>query len=47
MRRLSTVAAEKSLIEADISRKRGGEVIDKIAANIILQNFLDFLNSNS
>ena len=45
--RLSTVAAEKSLIEADISRKKRGEVIDKIAANIILQNFLDFLNTNS
>lgn len=44
--RLSTVAAEKSLIEADISRKKRGEVIDKIAANIILQSFLDFLNSN-
>lgn len=44
--RLSTIAAEKSLIEADISRKKRGEVIDKIAANIILQSFLDFLNSN-
>ena len=45
--RLSTVAAEKSLIEADISRKKRGKVIDKIAANLILQSFLDFLNSNS
>ena len=45
--RLSTVAAEKSLIEADISRKKRSKVIDKIAANIILQSFLDFLNSNS
>ena len=44
--RLSTIAAEKSLIEADISRKKRGEVIDKIAANIILQSFLNFLNSN-
>ena len=44
--RLSTVAAEKSLIEADISRKKRSKVIDKIAANIILQSFLDFLNSN-
>lgn len=44
--RLSTIAAEKSLIEADISRKKRSEVIDKIAANIILQSFLDFLNSN-
>ena len=45
--RLSTVAAEKSLIEADISRKKRSKVIDKIAANLILQSFLDFLNSNS
>jgi putative Holliday junction resolvase len=44
--RLSTIAAEKSLIEADISRKKRSKVIDKIAANIILQSFLDFLNSN-
>ena len=44
--RLSTVAAEKSLIEADISRKKRSKVIDKIAANLILQSFLDFLNSN-
>ena len=44
---ISTVAAEKSLIEADISRKKRGKVIDKIAANLILQSFLDFLNSNS
>ena len=45
--RLSTVAAERSLIEADISRKKRTKVIDKIAATIILQGLLDFLKSNS
>jgi len=45
--RLSTVAAERSLIEADISRKKRIKVIDKIAATIILQGLLDFLKSNS
>lgn len=40
--RLSTVAAEKTLIEADISRKKRKKVIDKMAAVFILQNYLDF-----
>jgi len=39
--RLSTVAAEKSLIEADISRRKRKKVIDKMAAVHILQGFLD------
>lgn len=39
--RLSTAAAERTLIEADASRKRRGEVIDKLAATIILQTALD------
>ncbi|MCG0276401.1 MAG: Holliday junction resolvase RuvX [Thermosediminibacteraceae bacterium] len=39
--RLSTVAAEKVLIDADISRKKRKKVIDKLAAVVILQNFLD------
>lgn len=39
--RLTTVAAERTLIDADISRKRRKSVIDKVAAVIILQNFLD------
>jgi len=43
--RLSTVSAERSLLEADISRKKRQQVIDKIAASIILQNFLDYLNA--
>jgi putative Holliday junction resolvase len=39
--RLSTAAAERMLIEADASRRRRAEVIDKIAATIILQTALD------
>ena len=39
--RLTTVMAEKVLIEADLSRKRRKEVIDKQAAVLILQSYLD------
>lgn len=39
--RLSTVAAEKSLISADVSRKKRKQVIDKMAAVYILQGYLD------
>ena len=39
--RLTTVAAEKLLIEADVSRKKRKKVIDKMAAVNILQGFLD------
>lgn len=39
--RLSTAAAERTLLEADTSRKRRAEVIDKLAATIILQGALD------
>jgi putative holliday junction resolvase len=39
--RLSTVAAERALIEADASRKRRKEVIDAVAASYILQGALD------
>jgi putative Holliday junction resolvase len=39
--RLSTVAAERSLLEADASRRRRAIVIDKVAATIILQGALD------
>jgi putative Holliday junction resolvase len=41
--RLSTVAAERALLEADASRKRRAEVIDRVAAGYILQGFLDRL----
>lgn len=39
--RLSTVAAEKSLLEADLSRARRKKVIDGVAASLILQSYLD------
>ena len=39
--RLSTVAAERALLEADTSRKRRKEVIDQVAAGFILQGALD------
>ncbi|MEX0317566.1 MAG: Holliday junction resolvase RuvX [Ruegeria sp.] len=39
--RLSTVAAEKALLEADTTRKRRGQVIDHVAAGYILQGALD------
>ena len=42
--RLSTVAAEKSLIAADVNRKKRKKVIDKMAAVHILQGFLDGFN---
>lgn len=41
--RLSTVAAERALLEADATRKRRAEVIDNIAASYILQGVLDRL----
>ena len=39
--RLSTVAATKNLIAADVSRKKRKKVIDKMAAVYILQGYLD------
>ncbi|SDY09732.1 Holliday junction resolvase RuvX [Citreimonas salinaria] len=41
--RLSTVAAERALLEADTSRRRRAEVIDHVAAAYILQGALDRL----
>ncbi|KAB7709208.1 Holliday junction resolvase RuvX [Bacillus aerolatus] len=39
--RLTTMAAERVLLEADVSRKKRKKVIDKMAAIMILQGFLD------
>ena len=39
--RLSTVEASRTLLEADLSRKKRKGVIDKLAAVIILQGYLD------
>ena len=41
--RLSSVAAERALLEADTSRKRRAELIDHVAASYILQGALDRL----
>ena len=40
--RLTTVAAHNAMLEADISRKKRYDVVDKVAAVIILQNYLDY-----
>jgi putative Holliday junction resolvase len=42
--RLSTMAAERMLIAADVSRKKRKQVIDKMAAVMILQSYLDSKN---
>ena len=39
--RLTTVAAERTLKEAEISLKKRKQVVDKLAATLILQNYLD------
>ncbi|MBU5593545.1 Holliday junction resolvase RuvX [Amphibacillus sp. MSJ-3] len=39
--RLSTMAAERVLLEADVSRNKRKKVIDKMAAVMILQGYLD------
>lgn len=44
--RLSTVMAERQLIAADVSRKKRKSVIDKMAAVVILQGYLDCLQFN-
>lgn len=41
--RLTTVSAERTLLEADVSRKKRKTVIDKMAATIILQSYLERL----
>lgn len=42
--RLSTVAAEKILLAGDVSRKKRKKVIDKMAASVILQSYLDSMS---
>ena len=39
--RLSTVAAQRVLLEADMSRQKRKRVVDKVAAILILQGYLD------
>lgn len=42
--RLTTIGAERVLLEANVSRKKRKDVIDKMAAVLILQTYLDKLN---
>ena len=42
--RLTTVAAERMLVTADVSRKKRKQVIDKLAAVYILQSYLDSIS---
>lgn len=42
--RLTTVAAEKVLLEGDVSRAGRKKVIDKLAATLILENYLHYLH---
>lgn len=44
--RLSTVAAERTLLEADLSRRKRKQKIDQVAAVFILQNYLDYRKKN-
>ena len=39
--RMTTVSAERALLEGDVSRKKRKTVIDKVAATLILQGWLD------
>jgi len=39
--RLTTVSAQRTLLDADVSRKKRKGVVDKMAASLILQNYLD------
>ncbi len=43
--RLSTVAAERAMLEADMSRAKRAEKIDQVAASVILQGALDRLRN--
>ena len=42
--RLTTVQAEKAMIEADLSRAKRKEIVDKQAAVIILQTYMDYMS---
>jgi putative Holliday junction resolvase len=45
--RLTTVAADKAMIEAGIRREHRKEHVDKIAAVFILQGYLDLLKNKN
>ena len=44
--RLSSVSAKRILMESGVRRENRKDLIDKIAAGIFLQNYLDFLSAN-
>lgn len=44
--RLTTVSADKLMMEAGVRRENRKEYVDAIAASFILQGYLDYLNSN-
>ena len=45
--RLTTVAAQRALLESNVSRKKRKEVVDQVAAALILQGWLDSRQSQS
>jgi putative Holliday junction resolvase len=45
--RLTTAAAERVLLQADMSRRRRRRVVDQLAAVLILQTYLDYLAQTS
>ncbi len=45
IRNTETAAVNRTLLSADMSRKRRGEVVDKLAATYILQGALDRLKT--
>lgn len=45
--RLSTMGAQRSLLEADVSRAKRKQVIDKMAAVFILQGHLDYIRQKN
>lgn len=44
--RLTTVAAHKAMLEADLSRSKRKKIVDKMAAIYILQGYLDSISRN-
>ena len=44
--RLTTVAANRAMLEADLSRQKRKKIVDKVAATYILQGYLDSLKRN-
>lgn len=45
--RFTTAIAQAALIEADVSRKNRKDRVDKVAAALLLQNYLDFINKGA